>query len=525
MGRNTRFNVISNGNYSKTLKARGGVQQGGTLSPSEYNILIDTLCDKLEEALNAPNATGTIKTADGGTLGGLLFADDVALFTTNPYTLQSLISICEEHSRTWGYRWKPGKSKIVQKPGPTPAQFTIYGEAMGSTPMFTYLGCPFDAYGINASALIHKNIGAMRAAAHEMTLLGVNGSGFSTYRSVLAWKSFVRPCLEYGLALVTLTKKLRKSLEKAHMMGLRMAIGGYKRSSIEAMRQLCKAEPMEVRCQESQLRWICHALQAPTTSLVRKILPDALNDQSSPLRKLADSSEMWRHLPGRDLPMGPALPSLWTESERAAIAFRLAEHRRPQWNFQQSDEAEAGGDSFTNAQSLVVTKEYLIGKRKQLEEDRRNRSIETDTNILARDLPPVTSSSSPLELTQWPLADRRRLLCWFIGAFPSHREQNCLVCGDPIPTEGGGRAHVAWCITLNYPELGLVTNPSELPDESSRQELRRRKASTDPITLTIWKAHSLREWQASTGEQIRKALQLVSALCLGRDSAEPPDPP
>ena len=362
MGRNTRFNVISNGNYSKTLKARGGVQQGGTLSPSEYNILIDTLCDKLEEALNAPNATGTIKTADGGTLGGLLFADDVALFTTNPYTLQSLISICEEHSRTWGYRWKPGKSKIVQKPGPTFSQFTIYGEAMGSTPMFTYLGCPFDAYGINAPALIHKNIGAMSAAAHEMTLLGVNGSGFSTYRSVLAWKSFVRPCLEYGLALVTLTKKLRKSLEKAHTMGLRMAIGGYKRSSIEAMRQLCKAEPMEVRCQESQLRWICHALQAPTTSLVRKILPDALNDQSSPLRKLADSSEMWRHLPGRDLPMGPALPSLWTESERAAIAFRLAEHRRPQWNFQQSDEAEAGGDSFTNAQSLVVTKEYLIGK-------------------------------------------------------------------------------------------------------------------------------------------------------------------
>ena len=152
LGRSNQSQVIGNNRRSRPFQARAGVQQGGTLSPHLYNVLIDTLCEQLEQRVGQMNNQQVIKMCDGKPIGGLMFADDVCLVTSDPQVLEELLGICKEHSRAWRYRWKPGKSETVSSD--PDARFQLYGEEMVARQHLVYLGVPIAADGIIVKQLL-----------------------------------------------------------------------------------------------------------------------------------------------------------------------------------------------------------------------------------------------------------------------------------------------------------------------------------------------------------------------------------
>ena len=202
----------------------------------------------------------------------------------------------------------------------------------------------------------------MHGAAAEMGMLGVHGVGFKSCRSILAWKTFVRYCLEYGLAVIQPNSVQMRRLEKAHDHGLRKAIGGYTKSSREAMRQLAQAEPIQVRVLELQVRWILRTLKTDSGSILYKCLPDMVNDTSSPFRKLTDHNILYSKLRVPGMRLGSELRSLWTEQEIAATIFM--NNRGSKCQFCEGNRMDSTMDYFSAAQELNVTEKFLQDQRR-----------------------------------------------------------------------------------------------------------------------------------------------------------------
>jgi hypothetical protein len=513
IARRNTSKVIGVGRESKAYCCRGGVPQGGTLSPHHYNVVIDDLCMELEAAGTTVLLGGQIQTADKQGIDGSLYADDVALVSYDVHNLQYSLHLCEDHSRRECYRWKPSKSEVVAS---RPTVVTLYGEKLVQVKSFMYLGVPLTSDGLNVTRLLDKNITRMRGAVAEMRVLGVNAFGLAPYRCILAWKAFVRSCLEYGLAIVDLTKGQMERLERAQCEGLRCIFGAHRSASAEAMRLLAEAEPMAVRQQELQARFLVRAIKSEPLGSVKRWLGDALNDRSSRMRRITDRNEVLQeHTQIATLGLGPRLPSLWTMQEQAALAFDLRLNRP--WS---ASNETCRTRQWDAGQNVEIQRETLIEWRRAKRNDRLEAAYVAQKDVLARDLPPVVLKETPLRYIRWKISDCRRLVSWWLGSFPSHRPGvTCGVCGAVIPVRGG-RAHVASCASTveELKELPLLPNFSMMQHRFPGRPAVRR-VSSDPITITIWLMCDAKAYNEPFGAAVRTALKVVGERCLGRRNA------
>ncbi|KAG1167869.1 hypothetical protein G6F71_009360 [Rhizopus microsporus] len=103
--------VILNNHKSSRFHPKTGVLKGSVSSPYLYSVYINSLPNFLRPApivdtdFNDPLIVAP-------KLNCLLYADDVVLIT-DADSMQPLLSKCEEHSLSLGYRWNPKKCVIV----------------------------------------------------------------------------------------------------------------------------------------------------------------------------------------------------------------------------------------------------------------------------------------------------------------------------------------------------------------------------------------------------------------------------
>lgn len=489
--------VVGHNIQSRTYHAAAGVQQGGTLSPLLYNVLIDGLCQRLEEAQLG------IFTADRKHIPGGLYADDVVLIADSPEKLQLALDICERHSQELKYRWKPSKSHIVASDERN--QFMLYARPLEYVPHFKYLGVPVNANGICGDELILQNIQKAKQASQYLSSLGVNSNGFTPYRNALAWKTFVRPCYEYGLSLLALSKQQIHRIESSMNATLKKAIGGYSSSSSEAIRQLCLVDPIDMRHAELQSKLVLRLVNASPMSLVKRWLGDALQDSSSPLRQAIAQNNLLKQK-WQPPPMGPRLPQLWTESETAAMQFNLSRNRP--WTY------DANGE-YPPGQQSIQSSDVKNWKQERTSE-RYASYTRSNSNILARDLPEIDKTSNILKKLKLSRFHWRLLLGWLIGFFPSHRKQQCHVCGNQLP-ESGVRRHVALCV-LSLPTSNIPPDISERARMASTPAAWARRATSDPITDMIWLlAAAADPNQSPVTTTLTQCLEAVCSLVLLRN--------
>ncbi|OAD73976.1 hypothetical protein PHYBLDRAFT_145440 [Phycomyces blakesleeanus NRRL 1555(-)] len=129
----------------------------------------------------------------------LLYADNVALIGT-PDDVQKMLTVAETHSNLLGYKWSPSKYEVLN--APPNSSFSLYGNTLPTCTSFKYLEFPFASQGIDRADMFLKSQQKACAATRKLCNLGVHMNGFGLPAALRAYLIFIRPILEYGLAIV-----------------------------------------------------------------------------------------------------------------------------------------------------------------------------------------------------------------------------------------------------------------------------------------------------------------------------------
>jgi hypothetical protein len=189
--------VAINGHQSPAFPISCGVLQGSLMSPLLYSVFLDDLVEEINRA----------DIRNGMSIGGrayrmLLYADDIVLMSNAFGPLQRMLAICDAHARENRYRFSVAKCEVLSSEPPQriPA-LHLHEQLLPVSKSFVYLGCTFAHDGVLWEA--HgKRMGAKALSASNMlNAAGVNGRGLGISIALAVFRTFVRPVLEYCLAL------------------------------------------------------------------------------------------------------------------------------------------------------------------------------------------------------------------------------------------------------------------------------------------------------------------------------------
>ncbi|KAG1321483.1 hypothetical protein G6F63_013761 [Rhizopus arrhizus] len=180
-----------------------------------------------------------------------------------------MLDLAQIHSLTLGYKWSPPKCAVLNAPTATSSRFvqmSLYGEGLPSVEEFTYLGVPFDGKGISVTAMIKHRASGTLAAMAQLHSIGLNRQGFPLLLSSRLFAAFVRPKLEYGLAIAQLTRKDYDELNRAQDRCLRMLVGGHRTASTVVLRHICNLPSMTFRADTLVLKFcLCASVSSVST--------------------------------------------------------------------------------------------------------------------------------------------------------------------------------------------------------------------------------------------------------------------
>jgi hypothetical protein len=425
---NVLIEVLVSGARSPTFWPGTGVLQGSILSPFLYSVYINSLPDALRSiSMPTSRVYGTMpqRLYNGLWINSLLYADDVVLIGTAE-TMPRMLKKAEEHSLALGYRWNPAKCVVVNSPPYTgrTSPLRLYGSPIPSADSFSYLGLPFNSKAqMDTSMLVERNtrsaLAAMRGGLHP---LGLHSPSFSRLTSARLYATFIRPKLEYGLAVSVFLVKDLKLLIKAQDQCLRLCFGGHAKASTTVYRHMTQLPSMSERVSILLFKFMVRLSRMPADTLLGSLIPHILDAPMSSrfrLPRLYKSSSIWKTLcypPG-----APPLPAYNSISDWIATT---------------------GGD----------VRKVIRSYRQQVVDDTRSKS---DAPVLLMACRPKLGVDPILTLPM-SLLERSRLIRWRMGWLPAR----------PVPCRCGAshasRSHLLRCLNVAS-RLGVPVDSSPNP--------------------------------------------------------------
>jgi len=178
-----------------------GVPEGGAISPTLFNIYIDSLIQRLERAPNVDTC-----------LACIVYADDIMLLARFPHALQRLLNICTDWARENKMQFAPTKSFVLTKQKPN---FTF---RLDQTPLTIvekakYLGTIITYDGVHPETIVRR-YAKMQAQSGRLKKLGFN-SHMHPLAARKLFTSMLLPIGDYGLHLVSSKKHFRRPYQSA----------------------------------------------------------------------------------------------------------------------------------------------------------------------------------------------------------------------------------------------------------------------------------------------------------------------
>jgi hypothetical protein len=151
----------------------------------------------------------------------------------------------------------------------------------------------------------------------------LNNHGWRPASGIAAFKTFIRPTLEYGLALGKPDAETLRKLQVVQNMGLKAIFSAYRSCSTKALHRLTKIEPLAYRQEELQARYyakLCNhsAPRKVPAAYIFQNLMFADRPRNSAITQLR-LSKIWRVVPHRTVlsrpdevfpPLDPVIRSL-----------------------------------------------------------------------------------------------------------------------------------------------------------------------------------------------------------------------
>jgi hypothetical protein len=225
--------VIKN-TISQPIINKSGLLQGSALSPILFNMFNNDLLARLG------NCKGV--KVHGSKITNLAFADDIAIVSEDFAHLQEAVTIAEKWASENDMKFNAKKCVYL---GPANNGPNLDNEIIPKETMAKYLGVIFNHSGVDTIATARDRA----AKANARTLLfgrnGMNLNGATIEASVVLYKQFIRPMLEYGIQFMD--DKGMKILQRAQENALRKMFNANRNSSRAALHLLARVEHLRER--------------------------------------------------------------------------------------------------------------------------------------------------------------------------------------------------------------------------------------------------------------------------------------
>ncbi len=199
----TRTTFTVQGDEAGTRGASNlGVPQGSPISPTLFNIFMDTLAEGICE----------LQFSDWGQESGRLtmFADDVILLARNDTELHSMLHKCTEWAAVTGMVWSTSKCSILTR-NKSLGPFRLAGDTLAVQSKTTYLGVTIDSGGV-AEDMTVERLSRAKKRIQMISTLGMFRGGISTEKSIKIFKTLSGPCGNIRVHLTPHTSTNKKRI-------------------------------------------------------------------------------------------------------------------------------------------------------------------------------------------------------------------------------------------------------------------------------------------------------------------------
>ena len=245
------------GSKSDSFPVRVGLRQGCPLSP----ILFITFMDRISRC-----SRGVEGIRFGGLrIGSLLFADDVVLLASSSHDLQLSLERFAAGCEAAGMRISASKSEtMVLSRKRVECPLRVGDEVLPQVEEFKYLGILFTSEG-RMEREIDRRIGAASAVMRVLRRSVVVKRELSRKAKLSIYWSIYVPTLTYGHELWVVTERTRSRIQAAEMSFLRRVAGLSLRDRVRSsvIREGLRVEPLLLRIERSQMRWLGHLVRMP----------------------------------------------------------------------------------------------------------------------------------------------------------------------------------------------------------------------------------------------------------------------
>lgn len=171
-------------------------------------------------------------------------------------SLATSLNALHEHSVTMGFAFNVGKCEVL---APTPVQVTLGGEAIRQSQSFKYLGVDMLPSGIDGLGLMQRNLAKARQTLGYFIRIGFRAGGLRERTKTLAYKLFIRPQLEYGVAIIPHSAAIAVKLDQFQYLALRTMLSLAQGYPYATLRALSGCPSMKERIGEIRARWFLRA--------------------------------------------------------------------------------------------------------------------------------------------------------------------------------------------------------------------------------------------------------------------------
>ena len=199
----------------------------------------------------------------------MLFADDVVLLASSSQDLQLSLGRFATECEAAGMRIRTAKSEtMVLSRKRVECTLRVGDEILPQVEEFKYLGVLFTSEG-GMEREIDRRIGAAAAVMRTLHWSVVVKKELSRKAKLSIYRSIYIPILTYGHEAWVVTERTRSRIQAAEMSFLRRVSGLSLRDRMRSsvIRERLKVEPLLLRIERSQMRWLGHLVRMPPERL------------------------------------------------------------------------------------------------------------------------------------------------------------------------------------------------------------------------------------------------------------------